>query len=220
MPIKELIVVCQSRGVQVIIDGAHAPGQLRLNLEELGADYYIGNLHKWMFAVRGSAILWVHPKHYKSIKPLITGHNYQQSLFNQFFNQGTRDSTPYFCVPAAIQFYEEIGGFKKITKYNTELLHWAMELLKESWKTESFPIPDSMRAPFMGIIALPETSKGPIMNTDSRGIAQLVDKIYEKYKVHVVIVYHQERLWCRLSAQVHNTKKDYLKLRDAVLDML
>ncbi|XP_002735488.3 uncharacterized protein LOC100366607 [Saccoglossus kowalevskii] len=220
MPIKELIEVCKSKDVQVVIDGAQAIGQLQFNLGELGADYYIGNLHKWMFGVRGSAILWVHPKHYKSIKPLITGHNYQQSLFNQFFNQGTRDSSAYFCAPAAIKFFEEIGGFDEITKYNTELLHWAMELLKESWKTESFPIPDNMRAPFMGIVALPETKKGPIMNTDARSIPQLVKIIYEKYKVYVVIVYHQERLWCRVSTHVHNTKRDYLKLRDAVLDML
>uniref|UniRef100_A0ABM0N1H3 Uncharacterized aminotransferase C660.12c-like n=1 Tax=Saccoglossus kowalevskii TaxID=10224 RepID=A0ABM0N1H3_SACKO len=111
MPIKELIEVCKSKDVQVVIDGAQAIGQLQFNLGELGADYYIGNLHKWMFGVRGSAILWIHPKHYKSIKPLITGHNYQQSLFNQFFNQGTRDSSAYFCAPAAIKFFEEIGGF-------------------------------------------------------------------------------------------------------------
>ncbi|XP_077866936.1 uncharacterized protein LOC144355796 [Saccoglossus kowalevskii] len=220
MPIKELIVVCQSRGVQVVIDGAHAPGQLQLNLEKLGADYYIGNLHKWVFAVRGSALLWIHPKHCESIKPLITSLCYRQSLFDQFSSQGTRDSTPYFCAPAAIQFYEDIGGFEEIAKYNTELLLWAMELLKESWKTESLPIPDSMRAPFMGIVALPDTSKGPIMNTNDKNIPQLVQRIYEKYRIYVMIVYHQERLWCRLSAQVHNTRNDYIKLRDAVIDML
>ncbi|XP_077987113.1 uncharacterized protein LOC144441416 [Glandiceps talaboti] len=222
MPIKELIVVCHSKGVQVIVDGAHAPGQVQLKLEQLGADYYVGNLHKWVFAPRGCALLWVHPKHYKKVKPLVTSHCYQQSLQNQFFMQGTRDISTYLCAPAAIEFYNDIGGFEKISKYNKDLLQWAMNMLVQEWKTESLPIPDDMRAPFMGLVALPATSKKTFLTTAAEGASldHLIKAIYEKSKVVCVILNIQDRLWCRISVQVYNTKSDFLKAKDVIFDML
>ncbi|XP_077987122.1 uncharacterized protein LOC144441424 [Glandiceps talaboti] len=222
MPIKELIVVCHSKGVQVIVDGAHAPGQVQLKLEQLGADYYVGNLHKWAFAPRGCALLWVHPKHYKKVKPLVTSHCYQQSLQNQFFMQGTRDISTYLCAPAAIEFYNDIGGFEEISKHNKDLLQWAMNMLVQEWKTESLSIPDDLRAPFMGVVALPATSKALFLTFAAKEapLKHLKGVIYEKSKVVCVIVDIQDRLWCRISAQVYNTKSDYLKLKDVILDML
>ncbi|XP_070532230.1 uncharacterized protein [Ptychodera flava] len=221
MPIKELIQVCHDRGVKVVIDGAHAPGQVQLNLEELGADYYIGNLHKWLFTPRGSALLYVHPKHNKTVKPLVTSHNYQQSLQEQFYMQGTCDDSPYLCAPAAIEFYQEIGGFDEINNYCTQLISWAVEMLSKAWNTEQLQIPTEMRAPFMGMVALPENiiNMSEVQYTRDFLNKKIVE-IFDKY--HIVCAYTivQGRLWCRISANVYNAKSDYYQVRDAVLDMI
>merc|ERR1712123_184526 len=76
------------------VDGAHAPGQLPLNLENIGADFYTGNLHKWCYAPRGCAFLWVTPEHRDRIQPLITSHLYKKDMVDQFFMQGCMDHTP------------------------------------------------------------------------------------------------------------------------------
>ncbi|XP_070581835.1 uncharacterized protein [Ptychodera flava] len=220
MPIQELIQACHDRGVQVVIDGAHAPGQVQLNLEQLGADYYVGNLYKWLFAPRPSAFLWVNQKHYKTVKPLVTSHNYQQSLQNQFYQQGACDNSQYFSSEAAIQFYQDIGGYETVSQYNREMIEWAMEMLAEAWQTECLPIPGDMRAPFMGMVALPE---GCIINVPTTVPRDYTDKlkveIHNKYKISIVLGYIQDRFWCRLCSHVYNSKEDYFNVRDAFLDM-
>ncbi|XP_070532231.1 uncharacterized protein [Ptychodera flava] len=220
MPIKELIQVCHDRGVQVVIDGAHAPGQVQLNLEELGADYYVGNLHKWMCAPRGSALLWVHPKHNKTLKPLVTSHNYQQSLQKQFFMQATSDDSPYLCAPAVIQFYQEIGGLDEIHNYCSQLISWAVDMLSEAWKTEKLQIPEDMRAPFMGMVALPDNLVKGKVQTTREGLHKMILQIYDKYNVVIACTVVEGSVWCRISAHVYNTRSDYLQIRDAILDML
>nr|XP_002735747.1 PREDICTED: uncharacterized aminotransferase C660.12c-like [Saccoglossus kowalevskii] len=77
MPVKELVELCHSRGVEVIIDAAHAPGQLKLNVTDIGADYYAGNIYKWCLSGR-CAFLYVDPKHQKTVKPVVTSNNYRK----------------------------------------------------------------------------------------------------------------------------------------------
>ena len=90
-PVAEITRRLQQLGVLVLVDGAHAPGQLDLQLDQLGADFYTGNLHKWCFAPKGSAFLWVSPAHRASLEPLVTSHLHGQSLQDQFYMQGTMD---------------------------------------------------------------------------------------------------------------------------------
>ena len=77
-------------GVLVLVDGAHAPGQLDLNLENLGVDFYTGNLHKWCYCPRGTAFLWASATHRDLIQPLVTSWNYKKSFSDQFFFQVRR----------------------------------------------------------------------------------------------------------------------------------
>ena len=75
----------------ILVDGAHAPGQIaNLALDQLDADFYTGTLHKWCYATKGTAILWVHPKHQSWVRPLVTSHNYQKGYQEEFFMQVTQ----------------------------------------------------------------------------------------------------------------------------------
>ncbi|XP_077987169.1 uncharacterized protein LOC144441466 [Glandiceps talaboti] len=217
LPVKELIQLCHQYGVQVIIDGAHAPGHVHLNLEELNADYYTGNFHKWVYTPRGCAFLWIHPKHHATIKPLLTSHNFKKSLHQQFYGQGTRDESTFLTTPAAIQFYNDIGGMERIQKYTRPLLEWGMAMLSEAWGTEILSIPADMRAPNMGLVALPLVHKKS--DIISQWSPQLLREVYDKHHVNTAPVEVQGRMWCRISVNVYTTKDDLMKLRDAYLDI-
>ena len=109
-PLKKMIEECRKRGVLVLVDGAHAPGQMEINLEELRPDFYTGDFHKWMYTPRGCAFLWVHKDHQGWCTPLVTSNKYKEGFQMEFCVQGTRDDNPYFLIPEAIQFYKDVGG--------------------------------------------------------------------------------------------------------------
>jgi selenocysteine lyase/cysteine desulfurase len=87
-PVKEITEALHKLGILVLIDGAHGPGQVPdLQLDDLGADFYTGTLHKWAYATKGTALLWVAPKHQNWVRPLIKSHNYKKSFQEEFFQQ-------------------------------------------------------------------------------------------------------------------------------------
>ncbi|XP_076091282.1 uncharacterized protein LOC143063175 isoform X2 [Mytilus galloprovincialis] len=218
MPLEKLIPLCKEYGVMTLIDGAHAPGQIPLNLKELDADFYSGNLHKWLYTPRGCAILYVKKEHQDWVRPIVTSHGYKTTFQNDFFKQGTRDDSPYCVVPEAIQFYKDLGGYEKIRDYTDDLLNTSTELLSSSWKTEKLQIPKSMEAPFMRLVRLPEL-KQTSMNSIDDGERRIVEIIIN-YGIVPCITFVDGKVYCRLSANVYNTKDDYKILCDLVLKMI
>lgn len=219
LPFKRLTEVCHKYNVLVLVDGAHAPGQIPLDLDRLGADFFVGNLHKWLFAPRGCAILWISPKFHDIILPQVVSWNHDKSLQDRFFLQGTMDHTSYIASETAIKFYNDIGGMSSITKYNSQLACWAAMLLAEAWDTEVLPVPESMRAPCMAVVRLPGTLSAAYGST-SEGANQMMSDVYTKYKVVACFVCVQASLWCRVSAQVYNAKEDYMFLAEVVLKLM
>lgn len=218
LPIKKLSEVCHKHNALVLIDGAHAPGQIPLDLERLGADFFLGNLHKWLFAPRGCAILWVSPKFHDVIIPQVVSWCHDKSLQDRFFQQGTIDHTSYTSAAAAVKFYKEVGGMGAITKYNSQLACWASTMLAETWDTEVLPIPESMRAPFMAVIRLPGELSAAYGAT-MEGAEKMMSDVYHKYNVIACFVSIQASLWCRVSVQVYNVKEDYMQLGEVVLQL-
>ena len=128
--------------------------QLDLDLENLGADFYTGNLHKWCFAPRGAAFLWIAPKHRESIEPLVTSHLYKQDLTDQFFMQGSMDQSCYLSCSAALDFYKRVGGRRALVDYAKPLLDWAQQMLCHALGTPVLPIPPNMQVNQASVVVL------------------------------------------------------------------
>jgi selenocysteine lyase/cysteine desulfurase len=217
-PVEKIIRELHKLGVLVLVDGAHAPGQLELNLEKLGADFYTGNLHKWCFAPRGSAFLWVNQKHRDSIQPLVTSHNYKQDFTLQFFFQGTMDHSAYLCTKESLQFIRDCGGMKGIKDHTESLLDWAQQMLCHALGTSILPIPPSLQAPYMRVLRLPEL-KGFTSTSSEETAHTVMDQIKRNHNCIVAVTCFSGHLWLRISGTVYNTKEDYLALKDILLKM-
>ena len=215
-PVAEITKKLQQLGVLVLIDGAHGPGQLDLKLEELGADFYTGNLHKWCFAPKGCAFLWVSPEHRQSLEPLVTSHLYGQSLQDQFFMQGTMDHTPYLASLPALEFYRDQGGREALLTFASPLLDWAQQMLCHSLNTAVLPVPDTMVAPFMRVLRLPRHEKFPISRDSAEKICS---HIVTECGVVAAINVFSGQLWLRISANMYSTREGYERLRDVLVKM-
>lgn len=203
-PVAEIIAACHARGVEVMVDGAHAPGQLPLSLDELGADYWTGNLHKWVCAPKGSAILYVSPQHQDKIEPLVTSHYINDGFLPSFEWQGTTDPTSFLATPAAVDFMESLG-WDRVRTHNHELVKLGRRTICEATGLTA-PIPEACDALVgsMAVITLPD-------GLPENG-AQLQAEIYSRSKVEVPVMWNHERPYIRISAQVYNCPDDYARL--------
>jgi isopenicillin-N epimerase len=105
LPVAEICAAARAAGALAIVDGAHAPGQLPLDLEALGADVYAGNCHKWLCAPKGAGFLWVRPEHQRWIEPLVISWGYgdDRTFADRHGWQGTRDPAAALTIPAALE---------------------------------------------------------------------------------------------------------------------
>src|SRR5262249_2998020 len=106
MPLKKMIAVCRDRDVRVLVDGAHAPGQIALDIPDLKADWYVGNLHKWYFVPRGCGFLWAAPGREDRLMPNVLSWDICQAFPSNFAWTGTRDPSNWLVVPAAFDFMD------------------------------------------------------------------------------------------------------------------
>lgn len=95
LPIQAMIATCHAHGVRVLVDGAHAPGQVPLDLTALDADWYVGNCHKWLFAPKGCGFLWARADRQAGIHPAVISHGYGQGFTAEFDWTGTRDPSAW-----------------------------------------------------------------------------------------------------------------------------
>jgi len=119
MPLREILSLAQARDIPVLVDGAHAPGNLALNLEDLsaaGLTWYVGNCHKWLCGAKSAGFLWADPKHQRTIVPPVIGNFFGDGYREAFSWPGTRDFSPWLAVSAALDFQAEIGA-EKIRTY-------------------------------------------------------------------------------------------------------
>jgi isopenicillin-N epimerase len=110
LPAADVVALARAHGVPVLIDGAHAPGMLDLDLDQLGADFYVGNCHKWLCAPKGAAFLAVAAEWADRVHPTVISHAYGGGFTAEFDKVGSRDPSSWLTVPAAIAFHERLGG--------------------------------------------------------------------------------------------------------------
>ena len=110
LPVAEICAAARAVGALAIVDGAHAPGQLPLNLDALGADVYAGNCHKWLCAPKGAGFLWARPEHQRWIEPLVIswGYGADRTFADRHGWQGTRDPAAVLTIPAAIEAHRAL----------------------------------------------------------------------------------------------------------------
>ena len=140
LPVQEIVAFAKSRGVRVLVDGAHAPGMVPVDLEGIGADYYTGNHHKWLCAPKVSGFLHVRRELQHEVRPTVISHGFNRcrpgrsSFLSQFDWCGTFDPTPALAVPVAIEFLASLfpDGLGGLIRRNRELALAAQECLIET----------------------------------------------------------------------------------------
>jgi isopenicillin-N epimerase len=211
MPLAALIEDCHRAGVPVLVDGAHAPGMLPLDLENLGADWYTGNCHKWLFAPKGAAFLHARRDRRDGLHPLVISHGLNKGLHAEFDWPGTRDFTAWLAIPDAVAFHREHES-DAIYDHNRGLAHDMAAELAAQWGTEIAVDPALLGS--MATVRLP--IGGPA--TPERASA-LHDRLIDRYRVEIPVWALGDALWARLSAQIYNEPEDYRRLARAVLEL-
>lgn len=213
MPVEAICARARQAGILTLVDGAHAPGQIPLDLDALGADFYVGNCHKWMLSPKGAGFLYASPQAQSMIEPLIVSWGYHtaplDSRGSQFLDDlgwtGTHDPAAFLSVPAAIQFMQEYD-WEQVRRDCHLLLQETVRRIGELVKMDpAYPLDSDLYAQ-MGIAPLP-------LQTD---ICALKTQIYEKYHVEVPFIDWNNGKYVRISVQGYNTSDDL----DALLDGL
>jgi isopenicillin-N epimerase len=213
-PVQRLCTLAHARGVPVLVDGAHGPGQLDLDIPALGADWYVGNCHKWLFAPKGCAFLWARPEVQAATHPLSISHYYGGGFTTEFDWTGTRDFAGFLAVTAALDFIATLDA-AKMRAYNHELVRAVAQRIRGAWGT---PLGAPLELlPAMAAIRLPLTvAHAPTMATARR----LQRAILDRHRIVVAITAFSDALWARISAQVYNAPEDYEHLLDVPFDRL
>ncbi len=202
LPIKPLIDRARKAGIISIVDGAHAPGQIDLNLRELGADFYSGNLHKWLLAPKGAAFLYARREMQPFVEPLVVSWEWQaekpgpSKFIDEQEWQGTRDIAAYLSVPAAIQFQRD-HDWPQVRRNCRELVRYARE--QASALTGLPPLTPDEAQWFTQMSALPL----PPCDLDV-----LKRRLYDEFKIEIPVISWNERHFVRISIQGYNTRAD------------
>jgi isopenicillin-N epimerase len=202
LPLARIVAACHAAGVPVLVDGAHAPGQIDLDLTGLGADWYAGNCHKWLCAPKGSAFLWARPDKQSGLHPTVISHGLGQGFLTEFDWTGTRDPSAVLSVPAALAFHARLGG-PALRARNITLAAEASALVARRLNTETGVTGPMAGA--MGLVRLPYI--GPPLALRARLLAAGTDA-----PVHAIAGAN----WLRLSAFAYNELEDYDRLADMV----
>ncbi len=208
LPVAALAALCRDRGVLVLIDGAHAPGMLDLDIAGLGVDWYAGNCHKWLCAPKGAGFLWARGDRQDILHPTVISNQYGHGFTAEFDWTGTADPTPALSVPAAIDFHETLGG-AGLRAHNASLADKAARSLVDRLGTEA-AAPAAMRGAMAAVRLPPSAGQG------WETAAALHDRLWHEHRIEVPVLAIDDALWVRISAQAYNAFPDYVRLGDAL----
>jgi isopenicillin-N epimerase len=221
-PIETLVRALADRGVDTLVDGAHAPGMLPLDVRRIGAAYYTGNCHKWLCTPKGSGFLHVRRDRQDRVLPLAVSHGFNstrtdRSRFRLLFDWGgTDDPTPFLCIPEAIRFLASLvpDGWPALMQRNRELALAGRALL-----CDALGVPEPAPAEMIGTLAavpLPDSDGPPPAAGSMNDPLQAV--VYERHRIEVpIFVYprHPHRL-VRIAAQLYNSRGQIERLARAL----
>ncbi|HET7312042.1 MAG TPA: aminotransferase class V-fold PLP-dependent enzyme [Mycobacteriales bacterium] len=206
-PVESLVPAIHDAGLPVLVDGAHAPGQVDVDLEALGADFWSGNMHKWVCSPRACAALRVAPRWRDVVRPLVASHEYSHGYQPAFDWTGTLDPIPLLAVPAALDFWESLG-WDAVRAEQRRLVNDGARLAAERIGTR-VAVADEFTAS-MRLVELPR----PIEFVD--GLA-LMHRLTTEHKVTAYMTHHAGSSYVRICGQLYNSPDDYDRLADALV---
>jgi selenocysteine lyase/cysteine desulfurase len=219
-PVSEIAELLKSRNVKfVAVDGAHAVGQIEINLRSLsskGVDFYTSNCHKWLYCPSGCAFLWVNPSSHLTdmIQPAVLSmYDKGSDLWSRFVYTGTRDYTPFCVVPETISFIDALGGTQKVQTYLHSLAKYAGNKCAATWGTSTLV---SLEAD--ELFAAMVDVRFPTRDWEkAKKVREILDKEFDMY----MIVYERVgEVWTRLSAAIYLQESDFDNLARTVLEVL
>lgn len=199
-PLKPICDRARAAGILTVIDGAHAPGQIPVDLDALGADFYVGNCHKWMCAPKGAGFLYARPEHQPTIKPLVISWDMDGEVDFIKRNQytGTRDLAPFLAVPAAIAFMAQHDWPSVQQRCHAQARQMRQQLIASLGAT---PLSNDSTDWYMQLFA--------VLLPDAHADAHALQAaIYEAHRLQVVFTTFQEHTGLRISVQGYNTDAD------------
>lgn len=203
-PVRQLVGELRDRDVLSLVDAAHAPGMVDVDLSALDPDFWTGNFHKWCCSPRGAAGLYVAIEHRDRIAPLVTSWNAKEGFVKAFGWLGTTDYTSYLSVPAAIGFMEELG-WKRVRTHNRKLAAYGATVVREALGTPAPTQAEVFEA--MSLVALP-----PGIADTQEETKALSARIAEELGAEVAAFPWRDHGYVRLSAQAYNAPVEYEKL--------
>lgn len=221
LPIAPLVSELAQRGIDVLVDGAHAPGMVPVDLRSLGAAYYTGNCHKWMCAPKGAAFLHVRRDRQGPIRPLTISHGAssprtdRSRFLLEFGWTGTLDPSAYLCVPDAIRCMGALlpGGWPALQEHNRATALAARALLCEALGCPP-PSPDSMIGA-LASVPLPDAPSSPLRPDP------LPEALMDRWAIEAMVVPWpaSPRRLLRISAQIYNDRPQYERLVSALREL-
>jgi isopenicillin-N epimerase len=213
-PVKEIVARAKALGLITIVDGAHVPGHIDLNIEDLDPDFYTGTVHKWMGSPKGCSFLYVKKKFQSILEPLVVSWGYSGGAIseNSFLDchqlQGTRDVSAFLTVPKAIAFMNEHHWSEK-TKACKQLILDNYERFCDLLGSKPIcPVSSEFFGQMCSI---------PVQTNDAVALKAL---FYEKYKIEIPVMTIDNWVFLRISVQVYNSQEDLDQLHLALLDIL
>ncbi|KAI3827266.1 hypothetical protein L1987_01338 [Smallanthus sonchifolius] len=224
IPVKELVKLCREEGVDCIfVDAAHAIGSIEVDVQDIGADFYTSNLHKWLFCPPSIAFLHCRNPELSNLHHPVVSHEYGNGIAIESSWVGTRDYSAQLVVPEALEFVNRFeGGLDGIRKWNHEKVVEMAEMLVKVWGTNLGTPLDMCSS--MVMVGLPACLG---IRSDSDTL-KLRSHLRDCFKVEVPIYYRQPKDgevdlvtgYARISHQIYNTVDDYYRFRDAICNLV
>ncbi|MCA8963964.1 MAG: aminotransferase class V-fold PLP-dependent enzyme, partial [Planctomycetes bacterium] len=211
LPVAQIVAALRERGVDTLVDGAHAPGMLPLDLDALGAAYYTGNCHKWLCAPKGCAFLHVRADRQEGMRPLVVSHGANASRVDrsrfrlEFDFTGTADYTPFLSLPAALRFLQGLmpRGFEALRAHNHDLTRYGRDRLCARLGVAA-PAPDAM----LGSLAAVPLPADPRPTAGALGLDPLQVELFAQHHIEVPVMrWPQPALrLLRIAPQAYNSR--------------
>jgi isopenicillin-N epimerase len=197
----------RARGIRVLVDGAHALGQKPLDLRALGADWYVANAHKWLYAPKGSALLYASRDAARLTRPLVTSHFVDKGFPRAFDYIGTRDYTAWLALPAALGFFRELG-IERVWEHESRLVRAGSDLLAGVGARAVGPL--EMSAAMRAFILPQRRAAEP-----DDAFALRAD-LWDSERIQIRAGVLSGSLLLRVSAQAYVGEEDFARLADAL----